>query len=77
MTYKLDIRVKHGAKLLNDFELFATIDDGDMVVMEKKYHNHCSRVFYKRVDNITKNELQMEKDNDCFLWDCLVRSNKP
>lgn len=55
MTYKLDIRVKHGAKLLNDFELFTKIDDGHMVVMEKKYHNHCSRVFYKRIDNITKN----------------------
>ena len=52
-TFKLDLRVRHGAKLLNDFDLLTKICDGDMVAMEKKYHNPCFCAFYKRVNNIT------------------------
>ena len=63
MTFKLDLRVRHGAKLLNDFDLLTKIGDGDMVAMKKKYHNHCLCVFYKTV-NVTKNEIQMENDSD-------------
>ena len=48
MTFKLDIRVRHGAKLLNDFDLLTKIGDGDIVAMEKKYHNHCLCAFYKK-----------------------------
>ena len=64
MTFKLDLRVRHGAKLLNDFDISTKIGDGDMVAMERKYYNHCLCVFYKRVNNVTKNEIQMENDND-------------
>ena len=35
----------------------------------------CS--FNKKVNNVTKNDAQMESENECFLWDCFVRSNKP
>ena len=68
MTFKLYLRVRHGAKLLNDFDLLTKIGDGDMVAMEKKYHNHCLCAFYKRVNNVTKNEIQMENDNDSVFY---------
>ena len=57
MTFKLDVRVRHGAKLLNDFDLLTKIGDVDMVAMEKKNRNHCLCAFYKRVNNITKNKI--------------------
>ena len=31
MTFKLDLSARHGAKLLNDFDVFTKIGDGDMV----------------------------------------------
>ena len=68
MTFKLDVRVRHGAKLLNDFNLLTKIGHGDMVAMEKKYHNHCLCAFYKKVNNVTNNEIQMENDNDCVFY---------
>ena len=58
MTFKLDVRVRHGAKLLNDFDLLTKIGDADMVAMEKKNHNHCLCAFYKRVNNITKTKFK-------------------
>ena len=36
MTFKLDLRARHGTKLLKDFDLLTKIGDGDMVAMEKK-----------------------------------------
>ena len=68
MTFKLDVRVRHGAKLLNDFDLLTKIGDVDMVAMEKKNRNHCLCAFYKRVNNITKNKIQMENDNDRVFY---------
>ena len=68
MTFKLDVRVRHGAKMLNDFDLLTEIVDGDMVAMEKKYHNHCLCAFYEKVNNVTNNEIQMENDNDCVFY---------
>ena len=68
MTFKLDVRVRHGAKLLNDFDLLTKIGDVDMVAMEKKNRNHCLYAFYKRVNNITKNKIQMENDNDRVFY---------
>ena len=68
MTFKLDLRVRHGAKLLNDFDISTKIGDGDMVAMEKKYYNHCLCAFYKRVNNVTKNEIQMENDNNSVFY---------
>ena len=35
MTFKLDLRVRHRAKLSNDFDLLAKIGDGNIVAMEK------------------------------------------
>ena len=64
MTFKLDVQVRHGPKLLNDFNLLGKTGDGDMAAIEKKYHNHCLSVFYKKVNNVTKNEIQMENDSD-------------
>ena len=68
MTFKLDLRVRHGAKLLNDFDLLTKIGDGGMVAMEKKNHNHCLCAFYKRVNSVTKNEIQMENDCDSVFY---------
>ena len=39
-----------------------------MVATEKKYCNHCLSVFYKRVNNVTKNKIQMENDNDSVFY---------
>ena len=39
-----------------------------MVVMEKKYQNHCLCALYKRVNNITKTEIQMENDNGSVFY---------
>ena len=63
MTFKLALRNRRGANLLSDLDLLTKIGDGDMVAMEKKYHNHCLCVFYKRVNNVNKNEIRMENDN--------------
>ena len=63
MTFKLALRKRGGANLLSDLDLLTKIGDGDMFAMEKKYHNHCLCVFYKRVNNVTKNEIRMENDN--------------
>ena len=63
MTFKLALRKRRGANLLSDLDLLTKIGDGDMVAMEKKYHNHCLCVFYKRVNNVTKNEIRMENEN--------------
>ena len=68
MTFKLDLRLRHGAKLLNDFVLLTKKGNGDMVAMEKKYHNHCLCAFYKRVNDVTKNEIEMENDNDKVFY---------
>ena len=57
MTFKLDLRLRQGAKLLNNFDLLTKIGDGDMVAMEKKYHNHCLCA-----------EIQMENDNDSVFY---------
>ena len=35
MTLKLDVRVRHGVKLSNDFDLFTKSGDSDVVPMEK------------------------------------------
>ena len=47
----------------NDFD-----GDGEMVAMEKKYHNHCLCVFYKRVNNVAGKEIQIEYDNDSVFY---------
>ena len=47
----------------NDFDLLTKIGDSDIVTMEKKFHSHYLCDFYKR-KNITKNQVQMENDND-------------
>ena len=52
MTLKLDRQVKYGAQVLNDFELLAKLADGDMVVLEFKYHNNCLLAFYRRVNQV-------------------------
>ena len=57
MTFKLDLRLRQGAKLLNNFDLLTKIGDGDMVAMEKKYHNHCLCA-----------EIQMENDKDSVFY---------
>ena len=72
MTFQLNVRVKHGAKLLNELDLLTKIGDGDMVAMEKKYHNHCLCVFYKKVNNVTKNKIQVENDNDSVFYEIFL-----
>ena len=57
MTFKLDVRVRHGAKLLNDFDVLTKIDDSDVVAMEKKYHNRYLCDFYERMSEVTKNQI--------------------
>ena len=39
-----------------------------MAAMEKKYHNHWFCAFYKKVNKVTKNEIQIENDNDCVFY---------
>ena len=39
-----------------------------MVAMEKKCHNYDLCVFYKRVNNVTKNKIQMENDSDSVFY---------
>ena len=68
MTFKLNVRFRHGAKLLNDFDLQTKIGEDDMVVMEKKYQNHYLCALYKRVNNVTKTEIQMENDNGSVFY---------
>ena len=48
--------------------LLTKTGDCDMVPMEKVYHNHCLCAFYKKVNNVIKNEIQMENDNDCVFY---------
>ena len=59
MTFKLNLRVRHGGKLL-----LIKIGDVDLVAMGNKYHNHCLCVFYKRINN----ETQMKNDNDSVFY---------
>ena len=67
MTFKLDLRVRHRAKLLNDFDLLTNIDDSDVVAMEKKYHNHYLCDFYERMSKVTKNQIwKMTMTIVCF-----------
>ena len=47
MTFKLDLRIRHGAKLLNDFDLLTKIGYGDMVTKcEIQMENDDDSVFY-------------------------------
>ena len=36
--------------------------------MEKKCHNHCLCASYERLNNVTKNEIQIENDNDSVFY---------
>ena len=63
-TFKLDVRVRHGAKLLNEFDVLTKIDDSDVVAIEKKHQNHYLSDFYRRMSNVTKNQIQMDYVND-------------
>ena len=59
----------------NDFDLLTKIGDGDMVAMEKKYHNHCFlsntllfMCLHKGVNNVTEKEILRENDNDSVFY---------
>ena len=68
ITFNLDLRVRDRGKLLNDFDFLTKKGNGDMVAMEKKYHKHCFWTFYKRVNNVTKNKIKIEMDNDSVFY---------